>query len=131
MPLTGLGHTFGGNVFAAGRADPGGEGDVGGDQEGLRSGPPRRWRTRRSREGVGSYGSYAASSVALRVGRTLARFYGSTLKLSIIPLSWCSAMWQCAIHRPGLVMSSSRSTVSPVRTSTVSFQTRLSSVTPS
>src|SRR3954447_9695795 len=107
---TGFGVAPSAGHLRGGQDDAGGEGDVGGDQEGLRSGPPRRWRTRRSREGVGSYGSYAASSVALRVGRTLARFYGSTLKLSIIPLSWCSAMWQCAIHRPGLVMSNSRST---------------------
>src|SRR5512134_2137827 len=56
---------------------------------------------------------------------------GSTLKLNIIPLSWCSAMWQCAIQRPGLVTSSRMSTVSPVRTRTVSFQTRLASGTPS
>jgi hypothetical protein len=27
----------------------------------------------------------------------------STSKLNIIPLSVCSAMWQCAIHSPGLV----------------------------
>jgi hypothetical protein len=27
----------------------------------------------------------------------------STSKLNIIPLSVCSAIWQCAIHRPGLV----------------------------
>src|SRR5687768_6739875 len=56
---------------------------------------------------------------------------GSTLKLNIIPLSWCSAMWQWAIHRPGLVTSSRMSTVSPVRTRTVSFQTRFASGTPS
>src|SRR5581483_10201156 len=55
---------------------------------------------------------------------------GSTLKLNIIPLSWCSAMWQCAIQMPGFVTSSRMSTVSPVRTSTVSFQTRFSSATP-
>src|SRR5438309_1841717 len=30
-------------------------------------------------------------------------------------------MWQCAIQRPGFVTSSRMSTVSPVRTSTVSF----------
>ena len=48
-----------------------------------------------------------------------------------MPLSWCSAMWQCAIQRPGLVTSSRMSTVSPVRTSTVSFQTRFGSTTPS
>jgi hypothetical protein len=28
---------------------------------------------------------------------------GTTLKLNIIPLSMCSAMWQWAIHSPGLV----------------------------
>ena len=28
--------------------------------------------------------------------------YGSTVKLSIIPLSWCSAMWQCAIQTAGM-----------------------------
>ena len=44
-----------------------------------------------------------------------------------MPLSWCSAMWQCAIQRPGLVTSSRMSTVSPVLTSTVSFQARFSS----
>ena len=38
-------------------------------------------------------------------------------------------MWQCAIQMPGLVTSSRMSTVSPVRTSTVSFQTRLGSTT--
>ena len=48
---------------------------------------------------------------------------GRTSKLNIIPLSWCSAMWQCAIQRPGFVTSSRMSTVSPVRKSTVSFQT--------
>src|SRR4051794_23247027 len=52
---------------------------------------------------------------------------GATLKLNIIPLSWCSAMWQCAIQRPGLVTSRRMSTVSPVRTRTVSFQTRFAS----
>lgn len=26
--------------------------------------------------------------------------YGSTLKVNIMPLSWCSAMWQWAIHTP-------------------------------
>ena len=52
---------------------------------------------------------------------------GATSKLNIIPLSWCSAMWQCAIQRPGLVTSSRMSTTSPVRTSTVSLQTRLGS----
>src|SRR6187200_74657 len=57
--------------------------------------------------------------------------YSSTWKLNIIPLSWCSAMWQCAIHTPGLVTSSRMSMVWPVRTSTVSFQTRFSSVMPS
>ena len=56
---------------------------------------------------------------------------GRTSKLNIIPLSWCSAMWQCAIHRPGLVTSSRMSTISPVRTSTVSFQTRFGSTSPS
>ena len=35
------------------------------------------------------------------------------MKLNIIPLSWCSAMWQCAIQRPGFVTSSRMSTVSP------------------
>ena len=38
------------------------------------------------------------------------------LKLNIIPLSWCSAMWQCAIQSPGFVTSRRMSTVSPVRT---------------
>src|SRR5687767_14396515 len=55
----------------------------------------------------------------------------ATLKLNIIPLSWCSAMWQCAIHRPALVTSRRMSTVWPVGTRTVSFQTRLGSITPS
>ena len=36
---------------------------------------------------------------------------GWTLKLNIIPLWLCSAMWQCAIHRPGFVTSSRMSTV--------------------
>jgi hypothetical protein len=36
-----------------------------------------------------------------------------------------------AIHRPGLVTSSRMSTVSPVRTRTVSFQTRFGSTTSS
>ena len=49
------------------------------------------------------------------------------MKLNIIPLSVCSAMWQCAIHKPGFVTSSRMSTVWPARTSTVSFQTRLAS----
>src|SRR5512145_3016535 len=53
--------------------------------------------------------------------------YGSTRKPNIIPLSWCSAMWQCAIHTPGCVASKRMSTVWPVGTSTVSFQTRLGS----
>src|SRR5204862_8352085 len=56
---------------------------------------------------------------------------GATSKLNIIPLSWCSAMWQCAIQRPGLVTSRRMSTVSPVRTRTVSFQTRFGSTTSS
>ena len=49
----------------------------------------------------------------------------STVKLNIMPLCMCSAMWQWAIHRPGLVTSNRMSTVCPVRTRTVSFQTRL------
>jgi hypothetical protein len=40
-------------------------------------------------------------------------------------------MWQCAIQVPGSVTSSRMSTVSPVRSRTVSFQTRLRSMTPS
>ena len=44
-----------------------------------------------------------------------------------MPLSWCSAMWQCAIQRPTLVTSSTMSTISPVRTSTVSLHTRFGS----
>src|SRR5215211_1621597 len=55
----------------------------------------------------------------------------ATLKLNIMPLCMCSAMWQWAIHRPGLVTSNKMSTTWPVRTSTVSFQTRLGSGTPS
>ena len=50
-----------------------------------------------------------------------------TSKLNIMPLSWCSAMWQCAIQRPTLVTSRTMSTVSPVRTSTVSLHTRFGS----
>lgn len=57
--------------------------------------------------------------------------YGSTVKLSIMPLSWCSAMWQCIIHMPGLVTSNRMSVVCPVYTSTVSFHTRFGSTTPS
>src|SRR5215210_5708168 len=52
-----------------------------------------------------------------RRGRQLS--YSSTVKLNIMPLSWCSAMWQCAIHTPTFVTSSRMSTVSPVRTRTV------------
>ena len=66
--------------------------------------------------------------VALAVAESTA---GSTWKLNIMPLSWCSAMWQCAIHTPGLVTSSRMSTVSPRRTSTVSFHTRFGSMVPS
>ena len=40
-------------------------------------------------------------------------------------------MWQCAIQSPGFVTSRRMSTVSPVRTSTVSFQTRFGSGTSS
>ena len=40
-------------------------------------------------------------------------------------------MWQCAIQRPGLVTSRRMSTVSPARTSTVSFHTRFDSGTSS
>src|SRR5919199_542481 len=50
-----------------------------------------------------------------------------TLKLNIIPLSVCSAMWQWAIHSPGLVTCSKMSMVSPAFRSTVSFHTRLGS----
>src|SRR5918992_1144093 len=57
--------------------------------------------------------------------------YWCTWKLSIIPPSRCSAMWQCAIQLPGLLVSTRRSTVSPVRMSTVSFHTRFSFGTPS
>src|SRR6185312_10278933 len=53
----------------------------------------------------------------------------ATVKLNIMPLCMCSAMWQCAIHNPGLVTSNKMSTVCPVRTSTVSFHTRLGSAT--
>ena len=48
---------------------------------------------------------------------------GLTLKVSIIPPSWCSAMWQCIIQTPGLSTLSKMSTVSPGSTSTVFFQT--------
>src|SRR3954453_18394092 len=57
--------------------------------------------------------------------------HGKTSKLNIIPLSWCSAMWQCAIQYPGLVTSNRMFTVCPVVIRTVSFQTRLSSSMPS
>ena len=53
-----------------------------------------------------------------------------TSNLNIIPLSMCSAMWQCAIHRPGLVASKRMCTTSPARTRTVSFYTRFSSGAP-
>src|SRR4051812_45545068 len=56
---------------------------------------------------------------------------GATSKLNIIPLSVCSAMWQWAIQSPGFVTSRRMSTASPARSSTVSFQTRLASGTPS
>ena len=36
----------------------------------------------------------------------------ATLKLNIMPLCMCSAIWQWAIHRPGLVTSKRMSTVS-------------------
>src|SRR3954452_10022512 len=55
----------------------------------------------------------------------------ATLKLNIMPLWLCSAMWQWAIHSPGLETSSKMSTVSPARSSTVSFHTRLGSGCPS
>ena len=48
-----------------------------------------------------------------------------------MPLWLCSAMWQWAIHSPGLETSSRMSTVSPARSSTVSFHTRLGSGCPS
>jgi hypothetical protein len=53
------------------------------------------------------------------------------VKLNIIPLCMCSAMWQCAIHRPGLLTSNRMSTVWSVRISTVSFHTRFGSTLPS
>src|SRR5262249_26273504 len=55
----------------------------------------------------------------------------ATVKLNIMPLCMCSAMWQCAIHNPGLDTSNKMSTVCPVRTSTVSFHTRFGSGAPS
>src|SRR3954453_6715217 len=70
--------------------------------------PPRRG------SGAGRHGAHAVTS-----------------KLNIMPLSGCSAMWQCAIQRPTFVTSSTMSTVSPVRTSTVSLHTRFGSTTPS
>src|SRR6266542_886184 len=65
------------------------------------------------RGGAGSYGAHAVTS-----------------KLNIMPLSWCSAMWQCAIQRPTFVTSRTMSTDSPVRTSTVSLHTRFGSTAP-
>ncbi|HET9610695.1 MAG TPA: hypothetical protein VFP06_13890 [Acidimicrobiales bacterium] len=38
---------------------------------------------------------------------------GATSKPSITPLSWCSAMWQCAIQMPGFVTSSGTSRMMP------------------
>ena len=60
----------------------------------------------------------------------VASFY-STLKPNIILASKCSAIWQCAIHVPGLVISTRSSTVEPFGISTVSFQTKLSFCLPS
>ena len=71
--------------------------------------------------GLPSVGVTSADDSTLRAAS------GATVKLNIIPLSWCSAMWQCAIQRPGSLTSKRMSTVSPVRTSTVSFQTRFGS----
>ncbi len=50
----------------------------------------------------------------------------STVIAVIMPASRCSAMWQCSIQVPGLDRSTSRSTVAPEGTNTVSFQARLS-----
>ena len=78
--------------------------------------PPRLGRagSRRAAEQIDEPGGWLQAEDAAA---------GATSKLNIIPLSWCSAMWQCAIQWPGLSMSSRMSTTSPVRTRTVSFQT--------
>ena len=71
-------------------------------------GRPGRRRSRR-RPAASRAGSCAPSRPAVIV--PLPR---STVKLNIMPLCMCSAMWQCAIHRPGLVTSNRMSTVCPV-----------------
>ena len=53
------------------------------------------------------------------------------MKLSIMPLCMCSAMWQWDIHTPGLVASNRMSAFWPARTSTMSLETRLGSATTS
>ena len=52
-------------------------------------------------------------------------FTGSTSNTIRMPVSMCSATWQCSIHLPGFDSSSSTSATKPVGTSTVSFHTRL------
>ena len=56
--------------------------------------------------------------------------YGTTSNTMRMPVSMCSAMWQCSIHLPGFDNSTSTSTTKPVGTSTVSFHTRFSFGTP-
>src|SRR6185436_18654593 len=70
-------------------------------------------------------GVLCVSDLARHVGVCSTR--RATSKLNIMPLWLCSAMWQCAIQRPGFDTSRRMSTVCPDRTRTVSFHTRLSS----
>ena len=49
----------------------------------------------------------------------------STWNDSIMPACRCSAMWQCIIQSPGLVISTRKSTVDATGTMAVSFHTRL------
>src|SRR6185437_16084948 len=99
---------------------------------------PERTRRRPTQGRSDQYGRAAANHLfrwscrrAPDQERCPRRPQGSTWKLNIMPLSWCSAMWQCAIQMPGFVTCSRMSTVSPVRISTVSFQTRFCSGWPS
>ena len=48
----------------------------------------------------------------------------STSNTIRMPVSMCSAIWQCSIHLPGFGNSSRTSVTKPVGTSTVSFHTR-------
>ena len=92
MPLTGWGHTFGGNVFAAGRTMPAARATEAAIGEAC---DPYR-RVAGERDGLAKVSDLTAHtlhrlSLSAWVELLLAS-YGSTLKLSIIPLSWCSAM---------------------------------------